>query len=200
MKCPKCGEEIANDSNYCEFCGVRVRKAKRNKTYVGVLAIIATLVIIVLLAFIWEELAGYSVIYDEEPSDSTLIESTEYTDLGLPSGTLWKNEKEKLLYDYDTAVSVFGEKLPSKEQWEELINNCTWELTGEGYKVTGNNGEFIVLPTSVYSSNGFYWSATPRGSNLARVLYFNSDGDVYLYDEKKQCDISVWLVSNKLCR
>jgi hypothetical protein len=24
MKCPKCGEEIANDSNFCEFCGERI--------------------------------------------------------------------------------------------------------------------------------------------------------------------------------
>lgn len=25
MKCPKCGEEIANDSNYCEYCGVKLQ-------------------------------------------------------------------------------------------------------------------------------------------------------------------------------
>lgn len=25
MNCPKCGNEIANDSNFCEFCGVKLR-------------------------------------------------------------------------------------------------------------------------------------------------------------------------------
>lgn len=24
MKCPKCGKEIANDSQFCEFCGAKV--------------------------------------------------------------------------------------------------------------------------------------------------------------------------------
>ena len=26
MKCPKCGKEIANDSNFCEFCGTKVKQ------------------------------------------------------------------------------------------------------------------------------------------------------------------------------
>jgi len=27
MKCPKCGNEIANDSLFCEYCGTRIHKA-----------------------------------------------------------------------------------------------------------------------------------------------------------------------------
>ena len=26
MKCPKCGKEIANDSNFCEFCGTQIKQ------------------------------------------------------------------------------------------------------------------------------------------------------------------------------
>lgn len=26
MKCPKCGKEVANDSNFCEFCGAKVKQ------------------------------------------------------------------------------------------------------------------------------------------------------------------------------
>ena len=31
MKCPKCGEEIANDSVFCEYCGTEIRNDNANK-------------------------------------------------------------------------------------------------------------------------------------------------------------------------
>ena len=39
-----------------------------------------------------------------------------YVDLGLPSGTLWKDKNEEGgFYTYDQAVSKFGNKLPTKD-------------------------------------------------------------------------------------
>lgn len=31
MKCPNCGKEIANDSVYCEYCGVQVQNTQVDK-------------------------------------------------------------------------------------------------------------------------------------------------------------------------
>ncbi|MBO5960709.1 MAG: hypothetical protein J6P99_02550, partial [Paludibacteraceae bacterium] len=48
-----------------------------------------------------------------------------YVDLGLPSGTLWKDANEggdNALYTYDEAVNRWGSKLPTKEQLGELEN------------------------------------------------------------------------------
>ena len=30
MKCPKCGKEIANESQFCEFCGTQTRKGNKH--------------------------------------------------------------------------------------------------------------------------------------------------------------------------
>ena len=30
MKCPKCGKEISNDSQFCEYCGTKVVRAGRS--------------------------------------------------------------------------------------------------------------------------------------------------------------------------
>ena len=61
----------------------------------------------------------------------------EYVDLGLPSGTKWKNENEvntaDAVYDfytYDEAVAAFGNALPTKEQFQELKDSCRWSWMG----------------------------------------------------------------------
>ena len=66
-------------------------------------------------------------------------QSNQYVDLGLPSGTSWKSTNESGFYDYDSASRIFGDKLPTKNQWEELMTFCIWTWTGKGYKITGKN-------------------------------------------------------------
>ena len=111
-----------------------------------------------------------------------------YVDLGLPSGTLWKEKNENGFYDYFDAVAAFDGKLPSKEQWMELMDRCIWTWNGSGYIVVGTNGQSIVLPASgyrnwegayFYDDAGRYWSSTPNGENelgaFAWCLYFYND-------------------------
>ena len=116
-----------------------------------------------------------------------------WVDLGLPSGTKWKNANEVNaadtvynFYTYDEALAAFGSALPTKEQWEELKNNCQWTWNGSGCTVTGPNGHSIVLPAAGYrdcngrvgnvGSDGYYWSTTPNGSDYAWRFGFNSGG------------------------
>lgn len=90
-------------------------------------------------------------------------------------------------------------RMPTKEEQDELRDNCTWEwkeLKGvKGYKVTGPNGNFLFLPAAgcrFYSglfdvgSYGYYWSSSLNSdvSNDACHLLFYSDGwdlDYYVY-------------------
>ena len=105
-------------------------------------------------------------------------ENGEYVDLGLPSGTKWKLVNEENAADsvynfftHDEAVDQFGNKLPTKEQYEELITSCSWTWKDNGYKVTGPNGDSIFLPATGYrscfdhilseGSVGGYRSSTP---------------------------------------
>ena len=132
-------------------------------------------------------------------------DSKDYVDLGLPSGTKWKSENEsgQDFYTYDEAVAQFGDKLPTKEQLEELKNSCQWQWTGSGYKVTGPNGNSITLPAAGYrycdgstlnvGSYGYYWSSTPSGSDWAWGLNFGSDG-VYMLSDDRCSGLSVRLV------
>ena len=80
-------------------------------------------------------------------------------------------------------------RMPTKEEQDELLNNCTWEWTTQngvnGYKVTAPNGNSIFLPAAgarsgagVYrrGSDGYYWSSSLVSdySGSAYLLYFDS--------------------------
>lgn len=127
-------------------------------------------------------------------------------DLGLPSGTLWKNANEggdNARYTYNEAVSKFGNKLPTGEQLAELKNECEWTWLGNGYKVTGPNGESITLPAAgerncdgdvlLVGTRGSYWSFTPDDSDYACLLSFDSSG-VHIYYTDICFGLSVRLV------
>ena len=132
----------------------------------------------------------------------------QYVDLGLPSGTLWYSKNEggdHTRYTYDEAISNFGSKLPTKEQLEELKNQCTWTWTGSGYKVVGPNGNSIYLPAAGWrscdgnvsdvGSFGVYWSSTPEGSDSAYYLVF--DSNFVIMDNYFRCHgLSVRLVQD----
>ena len=78
----------------------------------------------------------------------------------------------------DAAHVILGGKwrIPTKEEWQELIDNCKWTwvyTAGNGLKIESKtNGNSIYLPFSgriyvfngetqpIYHSLGFYWSST----------------------------------------
>lgn len=134
------------------------------------------------------------------------LKAQGFVDLGLPSGALWKDKNEEGgFYTYEQAVNKFGNRLPTKEQLEELKNSCRWTWTGSGYRVTGPNGNSIVLPAAGYrycvgyvdgvGSFGIYWSSTPRDSDTAWSLGFHSGG-VGMDGNNRCSGLSVRLVQN----
>jgi hypothetical protein len=94
-----------------------------------------------------------------------------------------------LTAQYDAATANWGGswRMPTNEEQEELLGNCTWEWTTQngvnGYKVTGPNGNSIFLPPAGYrdgsslnyaGSCGGYWSSTLRDIPYANLLDFRS--------------------------
>ena len=67
---------------------------------------------------------------------------------------------------YDVAAANWGEgwRMPTKDEFEELIRFCQWDITTEngnlGYSITGPNDNKIFLPVNTFDS-GSYWTANP---------------------------------------
>lgn len=135
------------------------------------------------------------------------LASQGYVDLGLPSRTFWRNANEggdNTRYTYNEAVSKFGNKLPTKEQLEELKNQCKWAWTGSGYNVVGPNGNSIYLPAAgdrlcdgaLLKIVGSYWSSTPKDSDSAFALLFFPADDAFMSGDGNCVGRSVRLVAH----
>ena len=90
----------------------------------------------------------------------------------------------------DTATKLWGNnwRMPTKEEFENLLANCTctWDGTNKGLLCTGK-GDFssnsVFLPAAGYcdggdvidlGSGGYYWSSTAYKTNGAHTLNFGS--------------------------
>ena len=138
---------------------------------------------------------------------------SEYVDLGLPSGTLWKKNNEDNtnddhgFYTYLEAVRLFGDNMPTRGQFQELIDYCvwTWNAFRNGYDIKGRNDKFLFLPAAGFrdcngglndvGSIGYFWSSTHHGSYNSWYLYFTSEGMDLYYDDRSNMQ-SVRLVKS----
>ena len=139
------------------------------------------------------EAYGNYFAWGETTTKSTYEKSTSAT-YGLSISQLqsqgYIDEEGNLTPQYDAATANWGGtwRMPTKNELNELINNCTWTWTTQngvnGYNVEGPNGNSIFLRAagsrslslSDAGSRGYYWSSTPVEDNYnAYLLYFNSD-------------------------
>ncbi len=115
------------------------------------------------------------------------INGKEFVDLGLPSRTLWAtcnvgankpDDAGDYYYwglttnnpgiddiqgtEYDVATQKWGDSwmMPNLTQMHELNTSCTWENIGGYYKVTGSNGNYIILKSRNYKYNGETFGGT----------------------------------------
>ncbi|MBQ0156036.1 MAG: hypothetical protein KBT22_05615, partial [Bacteroidales bacterium] len=96
-------------------------------------------------------------------------------------------ESETYLWTLDDAAKdQWGGswRLPTKMEWDELLEKCYWVRTNingvNGYKITAKNGHSIFLPAAGYrngdsiddvGSYGYYWSSTLKEHNSSNAYY-----------------------------
>jgi len=105
-----------------------------------------------------------------------------YVDLGLPSGTKWKETNEEGFYTFEKALNKYGSDLPSADQWRELQNYCTWEWYGSGFVLTSTfNGNTLQLPSGGFiACNGNKETSTNFGSYWSRDKFWHQSAHAYV--------------------
>ena len=87
---------------------------------------------------------------------------------------------------YDHAYQILGDKwrMPTVDEFKELIDKCKWTWVDNGYAITGTNKNSIKLPyiyhsfrntiSGVIADTGGYWSSEPSFEEYGDALYFTA--------------------------
>ncbi len=137
----------------------------------------------------------YTVTEPEPPMPYYPVIDEEYVDLGLPSGTLWAtcNVGAENPWDYGNTYSCHEIpnggtewRSPTKEEFQELKNNCEWEWTSD-YNGTGVAGtviwdvnyheKYIFLPAAGYFYDGEWYMSGIRRRNEEGRYWTSSRSD-----------------------
>lgn len=95
------------------------------------------------------------------------------------------NDKTVLDPEDDAATANWGGawRMPTKEEQDELRENCTWLFTSQisvyGYKVTGPNGNSIFLPAAGCMNGGALYSAGSNGDSWSSSLHADYPRSAY---------------------
>lgn len=117
-------------------------------------------------------------------------QGTYFTNDSESWGKNWDNIEGNPRRDVATAKWGGSWRMPTKEEFQELISCCIWTWTQqnlrEGYKITGRTGQSIFIPSAgyrfgygvSYEGLGYYWTSTPNVSSNGRAnnLFFSDDG------------------------
>ena len=130
---------------------------------------------------------------------------SSFTKYNTDSGCGMVDNKTVLELSDDAAHVNWGGswRMPTKAEFDELLNNCTWTWTTQGghndYKgVSKSNGNSIFLPAAGYRSGtsldyagyGNYWSSSlytsyPYAAWYLYFNYFNSSSNHTSYDDRR---------------
>jgi len=116
--------------------------------------------------FAWGETSPKSV-YDESTYRYYNSSSTRYTKYTGSDGLTILQPGD------DAATANYGGRTPTKEEWQELMDNTTIQWTTQngvnGCRFTGSNGNSLFLPAAGLrggsslggdGSDGYYWSSS----------------------------------------
>jgi uncharacterized protein YjdB len=93
-------------------------------------------------------------------------------------------------------------RMPTKDEQDELQNNCTWKWTSmngiNGQKVTGPNGNSIFLPAAGYRYDAYYLSNESfRGRFWSSSLYPYYSYDAYYLDFSQYSEDWIYFYGNR---
>lgn len=98
----------------------------------------------------------------------------------------------------DAATAYLGERvrIPTKEEWQELMDNTNKEIIvspTKGCKFTAANGNSIFMPMN-WTGDGLYWSSSLdiNAPNNARCFAFSDGWASYSYEGEPYSFMCVW--------
>ena len=130
--------------------------------------------------YAWGETAGGKATYDWTTykwCNGTETTLTRYCNSSAAGNNGYTDTYTELLAADDAAYANWGSnwRTPSRAQWEELVNECTWTWT-ENYNSTGKSGYVVTGKKAGYTDKSIFIPAV----GYMRVASLNTDEHHYM--------------------
>lgn len=133
---------------------------------------------------------GLSVIWGEKNLGATsAYDAGGYYLWGDPTGTgviaFFDTPNTNYICDtqYDIARKQLGKgwRLPTREEIKELLSSCSWETVSNGVRLTGPNGNSVILPLTgmAYPADGAVGSISISSKDKGYMMTGESYADSY---------------------
>jgi hypothetical protein len=111
---------------------------------------------------------------------------TGWCDLGLPSGTFWSYKSSRRKFTYKEAMWVYGNQIPTRQNWNELISNCRIKKMkverGTNYItyyiITGKNGNQMII-----ENENYHLPEVPNEFGTCYYSCIDGEGKCHFYKE-----------------
>lgn len=148
--CNKCDTPNPYGAKYCKNCRENITLQAKDKNGHG-----------------WVDL-GLSVLWSTESINGyyywmDTINLLEYNLLDMHNYRKEDDLRERTIAGKDTATYKWGNKwrIPTYDDFKELIEKCNWEITlNQEFKVTGPNGNHIILPKLGFVKGKYIYSGS----------------------------------------
>lgn len=115
-----------------------------------------------------------------------------YIDLGLPSGTLWSIDFERDVDEiqYFSYCQVENLNIPTKEQWDELVEKCEWRYDNDDdvFMALGPNGNILTFAKTEYKSFKNSISFPNKAGTYFWLKNDNADNSAVIFHNGTTCD------------
>ena len=198
MKCYKCGKEITDDSQFCEYCGNSIDKQKREKVKKVIIVIVITIIIITMIigGFI------YYISYTKECSrrekalsriGSTLDQLADF--YKCPTSELTADRLEQIAQEHENYLkeqeaykNEYGKQvLEIKQHCIDKIKNI---IIGAHFKGTKNDNYITISPKYIQSVDFYFISVNPEKKELTKIymaLTYTGEG-IAVSPSTNKCD------------
>ena len=169
MKCKHCGEENANDSNFCEFCGAKMTTDNPGSKHLG-LIILGLVVMLVCIATILFVFFKFHNLQQSDSLDNTGVpqQDTVVTEAVVSTDTVVSEQVKPV-------AAVSGKPYISVEKMNVLYAGITNPVTvnvddasvsfiGCNVKSMGNGRYDIMVPTSLIGKKVEATATCPDGA------------------------------------
>ena len=116
-----------------------------------------------------EEYGDYFAWGETKPKSSYTEKNYAFYDDNTKTYTNIGNDISGTEYDAATVNLGSDWRMPTKDEFQELLTKCTWEWVQinnvNGYKVTAENGNSIFIPASNKNGYTFYYTSTQSYSD-----------------------------------